>query len=274
MLATSCTSSSATLGSVVQDVIARGPQRGDDYAPPAPAERAAVAHAVSDLAHGKTTPPPQGWKVVDVTAEGESFRALLEAGSGRLHGYGVYVARGTGSRILLEVPHPRYDQHTEDLGLAVFPASQADVLLVAGAHRTAGHDAADVAHETNSAFAAVNAALVSRGDLVLQLHGFAEAKHKLDVDAVVSSTTEHQTAPAKRLAKALRDAGWRVCVYGDPDCTGLGGTTNVEASAARDAGADFLHLELSDSIRDSAQQRDRLAKVLIDFLKDERQRRS
>ncbi len=46
-----------------------------------------------------------------------------------------------------------------------------------------------------------------------------------------------------------RRHGITACVYDGVNCQGLGGTTNVEGTHARQVGASFIHLELADSVR-------------------------
>ena len=90
------------------------------------------------------------------------------------HGWGMYVvARHPVRRLVVEVPHPVFDIGTAQIGVAAFRKAGAAVLLVPGTHRYANRDgSSDVAHEDRTMFARVNRALVAKGDVVLQPHGF------------------------------------------------------------------------------------------------------
>jgi hypothetical protein len=64
-------------------------------------------------------------------------------------------------QVVVEVPHPGSDRHTERLGLALFRALPRAALLIAGAHRRAAQGAADVAHQSDSMFHALATLWVS-----------------------------------------------------------------------------------------------------------------
>ena len=45
-------------------------------------------------------------------------------------------------------------------------------------------------------------------------------------------------------------AGFHICTYDGARCDDLAGTTNVPGAAARAAGAEFIHVEIADHIRE------------------------
>src|SRR3954468_2369170 len=262
------------LGATIERVVEAGPQRDSPaYRTPDPL----VAHTLAGtvLAHlsGADDPPvPDGLTALEaVYTDGRPVRIVTEdLGQGTTRGLGAYAVReGTGAPpgLVVEVPHPRADRWTEDLGVQLFTALDAQVLSVAGAHRTAGHGAADVAHEPASAFAAVDRAVVGPGTVVLQVHGFDESEHEGSSEVVLSSAESVPAPLVEELAGALEEAHIDVCVYDGQRCKALAGTRNVEAAHARTVGATFVHVELAEDLRKRGPERDELVGVLADVLR-------
>lgn len=243
----------------IDSALDAGPERDStDYVPPQGGEAAEVAAAARDLVEGRDPTLPDGYTVtaqkdVDVLAE--------EAVDGRTRGWGLYaVRRDSPSTVVIEVPHPRADLLTEDIGAELFASSKARALLVAGAHRSASDGSADVAHEPDSVFAHVDRAIVDEGWTVLQLHGFAEASHDVGAEAVVSSSEATPGPVVEAVAQALTRNGISACVYDGLSCQGLGGTRNTQGGHAREVGASFVHVELADTVRkDPARRADVVA---------------
>ncbi len=81
------------------------------------------------------------------------------------------------------------------------------------------------------------------------------------------SSGEAEPGPvAPRLAEALEDAGFEVCLYDGDRCWELAGTRNVQGAHARSVGATFLHLELSRALRQEGAARTRLVDALTQVL--------
>jgi hypothetical protein len=258
------------LEAVVQRVVEAGPGRNSaDYRPPRAPVSEALAEIVTAQLTGDDAPPaPDGVGVREaVDGAGRPARIVVETVSdGRTTGLGLYAVRaGTGvpPGIVVEVPHPRADLGTEDLGVELFSALEASALLVAGAHRTAGDGAADVAHQPASAFAVVDRAVVGSGTVVLQVHGFDEAGHDSSADVVLSSGDRTASAVVQRLDRELQDAGFDTCVYDGENCAALAATRNVQAAHAREVGASFAHLELARSLREPGADRDALVAAVV-----------
>jgi hypothetical protein len=167
--------------------------------------------------------------------------------------WGTYVAPVTAPSptrdLVVEAPHPIFDTNTEIQATAVFLASGAKQLAIAGAHRctdtaasacsgttdacsaTAPYRISDAAHTQELPFFAWHA-LVSGifTGTFLQLHGNAEACP----DALVSdcSGTWSDAGPAAALAGALASRGVSIgqCGAGFPTTAcDLCGTDDVEA---------------------------------------------
>lgn len=225
----------------------------DRFSVPSKAEREGVARAVQDLERDdRDRLVPNGFEVRTATdGSGREVEALIESAP-RNQGAGLYAVRRTSSHVLVQVPHPRADAHTEDLGLALFDATSARALLVAGALRTAGGGAADVAHRPSTTFAAVSDRIVRKGDQVLQVHGFSDDKHPRYGDVVLSDGQGKPAPAITGLGESLRRAGFEVCVYDGRQCQSLGATTNEQAPGVRRAGATFIHMEVSRGVRDSS----------------------
>ncbi len=261
------------LGGVVERVVDSGPGRNSSaYRAPDPVDAHRLGGAVLAVLAGADDPSlPDGTQVVDaVDADGRPVRVVTEATDGEApRGWGVYAVRagaGAPPGLVVEVPHPRADRWTEDLGVELFTLLDADALFVAGAHRTAGDGAADVAHRPASAFAVVDRAVVGAGTVVLQVHGFDESRHPGEAQVVLSSTESRADPLVERLAEGFEDAGLETCVYDGERCSALAGTRNVQAGHARTMGATFVHLELAADLRTTAAGRQRVVDVLAAVL--------
>ncbi|MCV2490903.1 hypothetical protein OF117_16230 [Geodermatophilus sp. YIM 151500] len=261
------------LGPRIEQMLQAGPGRDSSaYRTLGDAENGRLADAVlAGLEGGEEPPLPDGTQALEaVDGSDRPVRVVAEdLDGGELRGLGLYAVRdgaGVPPRLVVEVPHPRADRRTEDLGPELFTALDADALFVAGAHRTAGDDAADVAHERDSAFAAVDRAVVGRGTVVLQVHGFDDSDHEGAAQVVLSSGKADPDPLVRDLDAALQDAGVETCVYDGKRCQDLAGTTNVQAAHAHEVGATFVHLELAPDLREEGADRDRLVDVLAEVL--------
>ena len=268
-----CGGSARPLAQAVEDAVQAGPGRGEQYDHPSPQDARAVALSVAGLAAGgELAAPPDGYRITELAAPGgdEALTALEEVQEPGAAGNGLYVVRpGSGSGLVVQVPHPLADRATERLGADLFAASGAGVLMVATAHRTAGDGRADVANEPGSVFGAVSGSVVGPGSVVLQLHGFAAEDHPDDYgDVVLSSTVDEPSPLVERMADRLEAAGFDVCVYDGERCSGLAGTRNVQAAQARALGAEFVHVEVSERVRDDAERSTGLVRALAGAVED------
>ncbi|MET7395262.1 hypothetical protein ABZS66_17410 [Dactylosporangium sp. NPDC005572] len=178
----------------------------------------------------------------------------------------LLVDRSAPPSVVIEVPHPGFDTNTDKLGVAVQRLVPGAVLLVAGAHRAAAGGAADVAHNSASAFHVLATAFAERGLPQVQLHGFAD-KNLPEAQVVVSTGAGAPTRLARDLATGLeQDAGMVVCRAWDQRCGRLEGTENDQGKAAAALGAQFIHLELGWVIRRDPQQRAAVARTLAGLL--------
>jgi hypothetical protein len=159
------------------------------------------------------------------------------------HGWGSVVLGGGPLRQVVEVPHPVADRLTGRLGLELFLAMPGSALLVAGAHRSAGGGAADVAHRADSVFHAFACVLAARAGVEVQVHGFADERLP-GADAVVSPGAGQAGERHLALRDALTGRGFTVGSGAE-----LAGRTNVQGVAAAARGSAFLHLELSRTPR-------------------------
>ncbi|MBK9072382.1 MAG: hypothetical protein IPL79_15485 [Myxococcales bacterium] len=250
-----------------------GPDVGD-YAPMAASEKrelaaaawhlwrcAAPASAATALAPTAAELAPARY-VVTGTGQPVALDGLVGVAPGA-RGRGVYLARCDSAmpRILLQAPHPYFDQLTEQIALRWLveaSAPEAPRALFAGSvHRYWSADGtrpvredspADVshneAHEMTVATAAI--AALQPGLIVVQVHGFGTEPSELDM--VISSGSSTPSAKVVALAAALRVYGYRVGVY-PLDTPLLGATSNAQRRAVAPHGAAFVHLELARGVR-------------------------
>ena len=185
------------------------------------------------------------------------------------HAWGLYVhSPGSRSPLIVEVAHPLDDVDTQIIGVELFRLADASDLFVAGASRNAEADgSSDMTHASGSVFDSIHRSALHTGETVVQPHGFEERKHDDYGDIVVTSGSFPPQPLSLSLAEELRARGYGVCLYDGDHCKALGATTNIQGVSTRAAGAQFLHVELSEDIRLDPAQRDRVAAVIAKLLR-------
>jgi hypothetical protein len=237
------------------------------YRAPKATERETAEQGFSALLDGSASPElaELGFSVQDGVDEktGRPYTlATNEPDSERA--WGLYlIDRSAPVSLVVEVPHPASDLRTELFGLAYFRQVPGAVLLMAGAHRRAGENRGDVAHEENSLFHVVAASLAKRGLPQVQLHGFDD-RSMPGKDFVLSPGATVAGAPAKRAADNLGAAGFVVCRAWTEPCKELEGTTNVQGKAAVAEGTMFLHVEMSRTVREDERRRAAVIRALAE----------
>lgn len=254
---------------VARDVAAM--QRDGSYRSPDAGELAAVPALAAALAVGDA----DGARRVGASLGLETHAPgrgvlLLRSVPGDARTWLTVVMRvGVPVDLLVEVPHPNADLHTDQIGLAVRARCPGALYVQAGAHRVAGGPGngspdrslypADVAARADTVFARLAEALLPRPQI--QLHGFAD-RPASGVDVVLSSGACRPGPLLTTLAVALRDAGERVGVGDDPRWTDLLGRRNVQGRAAACHDAAFVHVELSRALRRDPDRRARVADAI------------
>ncbi|MBV2154308.1 hypothetical protein [Kitasatospora sp. SUK 42] len=249
---------------------------GGRYTAPDRAQRRAVADGVLGALDGRTGKAGRalarvGYRITEFTEASTGRRvaeiaAVDDIGDGR--GWGrIYLDRSARPTWSVQVPHPASDAHTEALGVELFRAVPGGVLVLAGAHRRAGADGcADVAHRSDTVFAAVVEALTGRGLPGIQVHGFRAASLP-GRDAVVSSGAGRPGPAAELTAAGLGGAGLVVCRAWREPGVPLAGTTNVEGRFAAGLGVPWLHVELAYGVRAEPARRAVVAGVLAETVR-------
>jgi hypothetical protein len=273
LLLVACAGPTTDLDARIEQMLEAGPGRDSSaYRQLGTAENDRLAAAVLAGLAGSDDPPlPDGTQVLEsVDGAGRPVQIVAEdLDGGALQGLGLYAVRegaGVPPELVIEVPHPRADRLTEDLGPELFTALDAEALFVAGAHRTAGDGAADVAHEADSTFSAVDRAVVGRGTVVLQIHGFDDSNRDSSHQVVLSSGERTPSPLVRDLHEALDSAGIDTCLYDGERCPDLAGTRNVQGAHARAVDATFIHLELAADLREDGAGRKELVEILTEVL--------
>lgn len=245
----------------VVDRYTTGLRRSGPYRPPSPQEVALASSFVAGLAVGDPSAAAAlGLRTVPA-ADGRV--ALLPPSPGEAPWVVLVLTPGVVPSVLVEVPHPYADLHTEVAGLGLASRLPGAVLLQAGAHRVASavpgsrrrEDCpADVAARPDALFSRLADGLVARlGVAQVQWHGFAD---RPGVD-VVASPGAAAAGPLLASAVARLGAqGFRVLGGDDAGMSDLAGRRNVQGLAAAAAGTPFVHLELSRSVRSRRERLD------------------
>ncbi|GAB7182715.1 hypothetical protein ATKI12_2546 [Kitasatospora sp. Ki12] len=249
------------------DFAAGGPYTGPDAT-----QRRAVADGVLGALDGQPEQAGRelaraGYRLTEFTeaATGRRVAEIADGDEDRGRGWGrVYLDLSARANWSVQVPHPVSDARTEALGVELFRAAPGGVLVLAGAHRRAGADgSSDVAHRSDTVFAAVVEALTGRGLPGIQVHGFDEGSLP-GQDAVVSSGAGQAGPAAELTAAGLGRAGYAVCRAWREKCGQLEGTTNVEGRFAAGVGVPWLHVELGNGLRTEPARRAVVAGVLAE----------
>ena len=200
-------------------------------------------------------------------------------------GWGSYFLRfNPAANVLLEVPHPRFDTNSWEIAANAFRQSDALGFLMAGAHRNAnGSGTADVAHLTASIFHETHAAWngVAGENIAWSIHGFDDANHAFPAgtDVVLSNGDGSVSAEVVLLDEQFEEEGLLTFAYNtlpalDPlnvqvngaeagsTFSTLGATTNVQGIYSRGLGGRFIHIEMEQSIRFDAMNRDLAASAI------------
>lgn len=186
-------------------------------------------------------------------------------------GGGIYIfRRGEVPRErIVQVPHSFFDVGTLEIGLELAAAAQARALFVNTIHRYEGGkppsadddepqaSPADVAHNEHAFFQAFTLAAL-RGLVrpqIIQVHGFADGGIADCPNAAVVISAGAAPAGAQEAAQVAARlgallGGGRVLLF-PRDTQRLGALKNVQGRAvSAAAGATFLHIEISRTLRD------------------------
>lgn len=209
-------------------------------------------------------------------------------------GRGTYVIRlgplpRADTELLLQAPHDRFDKRTGALALRLLlegDAGSVRAVFINSAHRYrqldgsrerrkgADQNPADAAHNPDHPLARTTAWVLDEHELVLvQLHGFARSAEAGDPDVIVSSGVTQPNRASAAMLERLREAmPEHPCGHHGIDTDRLGGHHNVQGEAARTAQRCFVHLELSEALREelleSRELRRRFASALPSAAED------
>jgi hypothetical protein len=248
------------------------PRSGSEgFVVPTDAQKQSFAALVSDLRSGSSLEAlslasTNGYELLWYTDENDAGAVeyvLREAEPSR-NGWGLYVFRViTDSPVIVEAPHPLFDQGTPQLSADIFRALDARALLVAGAHRDANQDgSADASANPQTIYQAVHAAEVEQSiqstgaGIVLQIHGFDASKHPAYPHVIIRSQGGSDANPAdllkalqlaNKFVDSLKAHSITVGLCGSDQWRDLCGSTNIQAATMRQG--IFLHIEVDETIR-------------------------
>ncbi len=271
---------SRTVGRIVDAMPGRG---SEGYARPSPEEASEFADLASSMEASDLDGARRSAEALDYTLvwyeDNATGRRLLmareEADPSReaRRGWGTLVADPGGDDVLVEVPHPGFDINTPQVGAELFREAEARILLVAGAHRYAWDDErSDVAHAPDTSFDAAHKALLP-ARYVVQLHGFHSGKNGRYPEVVLSGGVAPSPAGVEAVYRSMKGAGIDAGLFDGGSRFGdLAGTTNVQGDSAREAGSQFIHVELARDLRTQTADRSRLVEALAESLTHRRQK--
>ena len=209
-------------------------------------------------------------RFVDTRDGGEAHLLLRQRQPCTSACWGLVVLNPKARRawLVVEVPHPLFDQETPRFAAEAYLSAGARSLLMASTHRRAScvgeACASDVAHNPTSLFQRFHEALVDACSTVVQYHGFARTADRQDYPEVVLSSGS-PVVPGGLLA--LRDAlvqrGISADTFDGERYRDLGATTNVQGQQTRNKGATFYHMEHTIAVRRDAGLRAAAVEALL-----------
>jgi hypothetical protein len=224
---------------------------------PTNAEKDSFAELVTKIQNGELpraggVAAEFGYELMQYTdrGDGNSSSWLLRELKPIRKGWGLYAFRSSSTRdIIIEAPHPLYDEGTPAIAAQAYRVLRARALLIAGAHRDANVDrSSDVAHHVQSIFEAVHEVITkTKSTIVLQIHGFAASKHPGYPRIVLSSDEAQGSDLLDQLAAAFKAQGVKAGTCGGGQWPDLCGETNAQSRSS--GPAIFIHIELDESMR-------------------------
>lgn len=208
----------------------------------------------------------------------EHLWVIVEPADDR-RGRGAYLFRlgelegpDAASRVehVLQAPHSYFDEHSGEIALGMFvepgaAVAPARALLLNTVHRhlqfdgerrkreEPGDNPADAAHRPDHPLARATARLLTEQRIALiQLHGFERNAEEEEADVIVSAGQKTVRPASSGVVERLEAdvAGFSISHFGEPGAERLGGTSNVQAKAAREAHRCFVHVEMSARLRE------------------------
>lgn len=176
------------------------------------------------------------------------------------YGWGLYIIRvGTSQNIVIEAPHPLFDQNTPETALHLYRALQAKALMIAGSHRYTNTDgSADAAHAPESIFQAVHVTLFEGNSqsetnpIFLQIHGHGREDEQNYPQVIIGynwKADPEKDILLTRISNALTERGISIALCNGKNFRDLCGTLNIQRKAT--SGGIFIHLELERSLREN-----------------------
>ncbi len=209
---------------------------------------------------------------VEVAERSVELWVVTEPASDR-RGRGSYLIRvgelapAGGVELLLQAPHTRFDKRTGAIALRMLledDGAAVRAVFINSAHRFRQLDGsrtrrkpavanpADAAHNPDHPLARTTARVLEQHDVgVVQLHGFSRSAAAGDPDMIISSGTARPSRASEATATRLRAVvPEHPCGHFGVDTDRLGALQNVQGRTARAKGRCFVHIELSDPLRE------------------------
>lgn len=216
------------------------------------------------------------WRELDFELSQQNLRNddvlwIVQEASDRRSGRGIYaLRRHSGTRLVLQAPHGFFDRHTREIvaAMATHPT------VSAASWNTVHRSRVDVAHEKRHYFNAFTRALLhdDQRPLVIQLHGFSRGTRRTQAgrtaDFIVSNGSQIPTGVTGKSAKFLQAAFPEALTRIYPwQVQELGATTNVQGRLVREAGGEFVSIEVAPPLRqqfmDHPRDCDKFLKALV-----------
>ncbi len=169
-------------------------------------------------------------------------------------GYFVFNPAAIITDLFVSVPHPLDDEHTITLGTNAYLDVGTRWLFVNGAHRNTNfNEVAEPVSDNNRyhPYYEAMASLVNVSTDWLDLHGFSSSSHPGYPNAVLSYGNSTQSNISLNLSTNLNDKGITAGVYNGSNFPDLAATRNLIGKYLRSISTDFVHVELSELVRNN-----------------------
>lgn len=166
---------------------------------------------------------------------------------------------------VISAPHPQADIDTEHIALELWRKTDNAMLMVAGAHRDAADELADVAREEGSLFHHVSELLAQQSVGHVQIHGYADSTSEGN-DVIISSGESNVYPVMRDIANKIESTGLSVGTNWDNETDVLLARHNVQGRVAYDHSSLFMHVEINYSTRQSAEDTESILRIIADKL--------
>lgn len=236
-------------------------------------EREVLVDVVQNIERGELTAAVVNASAINYTIvnfthlDGRTFYLVENSTKNRGWAYFVFAPSAQTTHLFISVPHPIHDARTPQIGTDAFLNASGKWLFVAGAHRDANfNEIAEPVSDNNRVhpyYTTLVSLVNSNASIdVLEMHGFSTTNHPTLPNATLSYGNATITEISQAFKRNITGFSITADIYNGTNFTALGGTRNLIGKYIRSIGADFIHTELSELVRQNMGRRNNFTKAV------------